>query len=102
MGRAARGIAPLGGRRGLGPAERTRVAVAAPRGQIEVELGPLRARDRPLALVAEMICAVTGADGELHRRVLHHFVVDVLDPGRGESQLVASAVAPCERRTMCD
>src|SRR5262249_59432612 len=88
MRRAARGIAPPGGHGRLGPRQRA-LALGARLGQVEVELGPLRARDRPLVLVAEMVCAVTGADGELDRRVLPHPPVDVPLPGVGETTFVA-------------
>src|SRR5947209_20571115 len=100
MRRTARGIAAPGCRGWLRLAERAGHTLGARRGQVEVELGPLRARDRPLALVAEMICAVTGADGELHRRLLHHVIVDVLEPVIEEAQLVASAVVAVERMVM--
>src|SRR5215813_42373 len=97
MGRAARRIALLGGRGGLGFAQRPRHAVGPCPGQVEVELGPLRARDRPFVLVAEMIRAVTGADSELHRRLLHHTVVDVLEPVIEELELVAPPILGIER-----
>ncbi len=99
---ATRGIAALGESGGLGLGERTGHAAAfgAWRGQVEVELGPLRARDRPLFLVAEMIRAVAGADGELHRRLLHHAIVDVLEPVVEEAQLVVPPIVAVERMIM--
>src|SRR6266516_4764453 len=100
MRRTARGIAAPGCRVWLSLAERARHTFAAWGGQVEVELGPLRARDGPFVLVAEMVFAVTGADGELHRRLLHYGIVDVLEPIIEEAQLVASSVVAVERMVM--
>jgi hypothetical protein len=47
-----------------------------------------------------MVCAVTGADRELHRRFLHHAVVDVLEPVVEESKLVAPPVLAVEGMIM--
>src|SRR5262252_8249081 len=96
MRRAVRGIAPPGGHGRLGPRQRA-LALGARLGQVEVELGPLRARDRPLVLVAEMVRAVTGADRELDRRFPHHAVVDVLEPVVEESKLVAPTILAVKR-----
>ena len=47
-----------------------------------------------------MVFAVAGADRELDRRLLHHAVVDVLEPVVEEAQLVAPAVLAVERMVM--
>ena len=98
MRRAARGIAPPGehGRFGLRQRAGDAVAPGIRLGQVEVELGPLGARERPLVLVAEMVCAVTGADRQLDRRFLHHAVVDVLEPVVEEAKLVAPPILAVE------
>src|SRR3954447_9580681 len=61
-----------------------------------MQFGPLRARDRPLVLVAEMVLAMAGADGELDRWLLHHAIVDVLEPVVEEAELVAPSVLAVE------
>src|SRR3954453_16337184 len=65
-----------------------------------MQFGPLRARDRPLVLVAEMIFAMAGTDGELDRRLPHQAVVDVLEPVIEEAELVAPTVLAVERMVM--
>src|SRR5215472_15244188 len=97
MGCAAGGIAALGCRGGLGLGEPAGVVFAGRRGEVEVELSPLRARDRPLVFVAELVSAMTGADGELHRRLVHHPVIDVLEPVVEEAQLIAAPILAVER-----
>src|SRR5262245_62720272 len=87
---AGGGIAARGGRRRLRARQRAGV-------EVEIEPGPLRARERPLVLVAEMIFAVAGADRELDRRLLHDAIVDVLEPIVEEAQLIAPAVLAVER-----
>ena len=92
--------APRCCRIGLGSGQRAGDALAfgAVRlGEVQVQPGPLRARERPLVLVTEMIFAVAGADRELDRRLQHHAVVDVLEPVVEEPQLVAPAVLAMER-----
>src|SRR2546423_5716069 len=98
MGSAACGIAALSRCGGLAPGERAGRAIGLRlrRGQVEVELGPMRACDRPLVLIAEMIRAVTGANGELHRRFGHHAVVDVLEPVVEETQLITPPIFAVE------
>ncbi len=96
MGLAGGGIAARGGRSRFCCCERAGFAFGAVR-QVEVEPGPLRARERPFVLVAEMVFAVAGADRELDRRLLHHAVVDVLQPVVEEAQLVAPPVLAVER-----
>src|SRR5262249_60759148 len=96
---AAGGIALPGERGGLGLRQRAGngAALGGWLGQVEVELGPLRARDRPLVLVTEMVRAVTGADREVHGRFPHHAVVDVLKPVVEEAQLVAPPILAVKR-----
>src|SRR5262249_58462032 len=95
MRRAARGIAPPGEHGRLGLRQRA-LALGAQLGQVEVELGPLRARDRPLVLVAEMVCAVTGADRELHRRVPPHAPVRVPEPRGGGTKMWSPPRFACD------
>src|SRR6185312_12232980 len=93
------GIGPRCGGRRLGGRQRAGDAFAFGTirlGEIEIEPGPLRARDRPFVLVAEMIFAMAGADRELDRRFLHHAVVDVLEPVVEEAELVAAALLAVE------
>src|SRR5262249_27786109 len=99
MGCTAGGIAALGCRGGLGSRQYSGNAVALPLrpGQVQVEVGPLPARDRPLVFVAEMVSAMTGADGELHRRLVHHPVIDLLEPVVEEAQLIAAPILAVER-----
>src|SRR5436190_10910864 len=98
--RAGGGIAARPCRGGLRSGQRAADALAfgaVGLGEVQVQPGPFRARERPLVLVAEMILAVAGADRELDRRLLHHAGVDVLEPVVEEAQLVAPAVLAVER-----
>ena len=67
--------------------------------EAQVHLLPLRARERPLVLEAEGIRlrAATGADLELHRRLVHDPGVDALQPVVEEAQLVEPALFRMER-----
>src|SRR5262249_60518027 len=47
--------------------------------------------------VSKMVSAMTGADGELHRRLVHHPVIHVLEPVVEEAQLIAAPIFAVER-----
>ena len=65
--------------------------------QIEIELGPARARERPFVLVAPFDLVAALADRELHRRLLHDAVVDAFEPVVEEPQLIAPPFLGVER-----
>ena len=68
--------------------------------QLQIQLRPLRARERPLVLEAELVAAeiaAAGADHELHRRLVHDPGVDALQPVVEEAQLVEPAFLGMER-----
>src|SRR5207248_4482105 len=99
VGGAARGIFPRARDRRLCRRERAAGAAAfrALRpGEIEIKFAPLRAREWPFVLVTEMIGAAASADRELDRRLLHHAVVDALEPMIEEAQLIVAAVFAVE------
>src|SRR5438128_8663046 len=103
MGGAAGRVRARPGDGRLCPRERSGDAVTCAvvrLGQIEIEPRPLRARDRPFVLVAEMIGAAAGADRKLDRRLLHHAVVDIFEPVVEEAQLIAPSILAVERMVM--
>ena len=85
-----------GGQRALGLAAALRWRILL---DVQVELRPLRARDRPFVLVAERIRlrAAAGADLELDRRLVHHAGVDALEPVVEPAQLVDAGLERMER-----
>src|SRR5258708_25441756 len=89
--RAGLGGAPTGQRPGIG-----RLAFGGCR-QSEIELAPLRARERPFGFVPPHDGAAALADGELHWRLVHEAVVDALEPAVEEPQLIATPVLRIER-----
>src|SRR5208283_3507166 len=64
---------------------------------IEVELGPARALERPFVLAAPFESVAAPADREFYARLVHHPVVDALEPVIEEANLIAAAVLAVER-----
>ena len=67
------------------------------RRQIEIELGPLRAGERPFVLVAPFDLVAPFADRELDRRLVHHAVVDAFEPVVEEADLIGPPSSAVER-----
>src|SRR5262249_24138385 len=73
-----------------------RLAVGGLR-EVEIELGPPGALERPLVLVAPLDLVLALADRELDRRLVHYAVVDALEPVVEEAKLIALALLRVER-----
>ncbi len=60
----------------------------------------MRARDRPFVLEAPLDLVAALADRELDRRLVHHTVVDALEPVIEKAQLILPAFLGVERMHM--
>ena len=83
----------------FGFSESTRRFPPAPpaAGEIEIELGPLRAGERPFVLVPPFDLVAALADRELDRRLVHDAVVDAFEPVIEEADLIGPPLLGIER-----